>query len=223
MDEKSLSDLVPPAKQGIAEIVHFEVSEADSEFTKIRAVATRDRNAYVPPGKYVKLCVDGAIVMSNTPMEVRSNRQVVRFATGDVLIAGLGIGMILNPILGKENVHSVTVIEKSQDVIDLVGKSYMTNHPQSSKLRVINANIFDWKPMKGLRFDTIYFDIWTNICVDNLEEIRKLNRRFCHYKSPGGWMSSWQVDTLRTMMCELRIVSDALARRWASKEIVNED
>jgi spermidine synthase len=75
-------------------------------------------------------------MMSDTNMERRSNWQVKDNAHGRVLIAGLGIGMILHPILDPtraiisrragealQPVEHVTVVELNQDVIDLVAPS----------------------------------------------------------------------------------------------------
>ena len=50
---------------------------------------------YVPPGRYARLFVNGTMFMSDTPMERNTNYAVVRNAHGNVLIAGLGIGLRL--------------------------------------------------------------------------------------------------------------------------------
>ena len=50
------------------------------------------------PGDYIKLVKRGRMsdtIMSNTPMEERTNRKIVSRANGKVFIAGWGIGLIL--------------------------------------------------------------------------------------------------------------------------------
>ncbi len=113
-----------------------------------------------------------------------------------MLIAGLGLGMILWPILNKKEVESVVVIEQSCDVINLVSPTL----PKTKKLSIEQDDIFTWKSKNGTKFNVIYFDIWHDICVDNLDEMAKLHRRFGRYldaKDPKNWMGSWKREWLR--------------------------
>ena len=66
----------------------------------------------IAPGNYVRLCHNGQIVMSNTHMERWTNMNFCDYAHGDVLIGGLGIGLIILAIQDNPEVHSITVIEK---------------------------------------------------------------------------------------------------------------
>lgn len=138
-------------------------------------------------------------MMSDTRMEQISNYEVVRKAEGDILIAGLGLGMILLPIVNNSDVQSVTVIEKYPDVVALV-EAPIRHHlgKRSKKLTIVNADIFQWRPeRKGRQFDVIYFDIWPDICTDNLEEMTKLRRAFAPYLRVGGWAACWKQDELK--------------------------
>jgi predicted membrane-bound spermidine synthase len=169
----------------------FEVSKDASMFSSLR------RREYVREGKYVRLFVGGSLMMSNTGMEKRTNLRIRKYAVGNVLIAGLGLGCILEEVLNNPNVKSVTVIEKYQDVIDLIAFHY-----QNEKLTIICADIFDWKPEKGQVFDTIYFDIWPDICTSNLVEIKKLHMRGRFWKNknnPDAWMDSWMYKDLQSI------------------------
>lgn len=183
MQFKPMTEVVPQGSVGLARVEHFEVTRQG-----FRADAP-------PPGNYAKLIVGGRLYMSDTPFEKRTNWGIVHHANGHVLIAGLGLGMILTAILDKPAVQSVTVIEKYQDVIDLVAPHHL--HP---KLTVICADIFEWKPEKGTKYDTIYFDIWPDICTDSLKEMETLHRRFARIlnrENHKAWMDSWQKDYLR--------------------------
>jgi spermidine synthase len=148
--------------------------------------------SYVPSGKYAKLKINGRLVMSDTYMEHSTNRNVVRQSHGHVLIAGLGLGMIIHPILAKPEVLTVTVVEKCFDVISLI-----TPTVKHDKLTIIEGDIYEWKPTKGTKFDTIYFDIWSEQSTDDLEDMRKLHQRFRPYKVKDGWMNSWRRDELK--------------------------
>jgi len=167
---------------------HFEISPDEAHMATIR-----DR-IYTTPGKYVRLYRKSGfkeVVMSDTVHEQRTNREVVRQARGDVLIAGFGIGMILVPILLKPEVKTVTIIEISEEVPKMV-LSYL---PNKEKLTVIYADIMEWKPPKGQIWDVIYFDIWDHIGSSNYEQMKTLHRRFGRKKR--AWMGSWCEDYCR--------------------------
>ena len=177
--------LIPEGAVGEAEIVHDKPSPSEIMRSAWHGIVTEDR-------VHTRLLVRGRIMMTDARFERQTNNEFVREARGDILIAGLGIGLIIQPTLDKGGVSSITVVEKSADVITLVGPHY-TN----PKLRIIHADIYDWSPEKGAGYDTIYFDIWPNCCTDYLEEMTKLHRRFRKYLKPGGWMNSWCRDRLR--------------------------
>lgn len=187
----SIPTVLPEGQLGVARVAHLNITEHDARFTRMREMATGGREQSIPVGQYAQLFVESTLMMSDTPMERRSNVAVVRMARGHVLIAGLGIGMILHPILAKPEVTRVTVVEKYGDVIKLVGPTL----PQE-KLELIEADILTWVPTKGAKYDTIYFDIWPDITGDNLEEMATLHRRFARRKTPGAWMDSWKRDEL---------------------------
>lgn len=195
---RPMHEIVPEGSQGVAAIRHFTVSKTDSQFTAIRAFQHPD--AYVPEGTYCELKVHGGIMMTDTSMEKRSNYGVVRMARGDVFIAGLGIGMVLLPILEKPEVTSVTVIEKYPEVVALVEEAIRkAAGKNASKLKIVVGDVFEYKPAKGEKYDTIYFDIWPDICTDNLEDMAKLHRKFAKAKKTlDSWMDSWMRDRLKS-------------------------
>lgn len=195
LQKPSVTSFLPPGKKGIAEVTHFTVSEQEASFTRMRAAFGHPAEE-VDPGSYAKLCIHGSLMMTDTRFEWRSNAGAVYRAKGRVLIGGLGIGMVLAPILASPVVEEVTVVEKHQDVIDLV-EPHVRKLPGGSKLKIICADILEWKPPRGARWDAIYFDIWQNICTDNLPEMNRLKRRFRNCKAPGGWMGCWEEDALR--------------------------
>jgi spermidine synthase len=194
-----MATVIPEGQKGVAQIEHFTITEADSERTRTRSVISRDPEVFVPPGTYAKLVINGGVMMSDTQMERRSNSMLIRNAKGHVLIAGLGIGMVIVPLLEKEGVTKVTVLEKSQDVIDLVEgplRAYLGE--KSKRLEVIQADVFGYTPENGVKYDTIYFDIWPDITLDNLKEMEVLHRKYARRKvNAGSWMDSWQKDLLK--------------------------
>jgi spermidine synthase len=183
----AIAEIVPEGSSGVARVEHFEVPKNQG----IRALL---RGEYVTPGRYARLYVGNTLMMSDTPMEHRTNSQIMQECNGDVFIAGLGIGMVLSAVLKHSEVRSVMIVEKYQDVIDLVAPHY-----SDKRLTITCADILEWHPPKGRKWDTIYFDIWPNICTDNLKDIAKLHRRFSsrlNRANPKAWMDSWQREAL---------------------------
>lgn len=180
-------------QQGVATISKYEFLEANNPLYNLRK--NRDGLGFMRmyDGKYVRLHVNGKLMMSDTAMERRTNRSFIEFATGRVLIAGLGVGLIIQNIIDKEDVTEIVVIEKYQDVIDVVEPRI--THP---KLKIICADIFKYDMPKTEKFDTIYFDIWPDISTHNLNEMTLLHRKYRKNKiSKDSFMDSWLRDFLR--------------------------
>ncbi len=186
-------EIVPEGASGSARVEHYTTDETIALLSSLQSMKTGIRSD-CPEGRWCRLLVHGGVMMSDTPMEQRSNRPVVQNAFGHVFIAGLGLGMILHPICAKANVTKVTVLEKNPDVIALVAKTV------PSKVEIVEADVFAWKPAQGQKFETLYFDIWPDICTDNLKQMTKLHRRFSHYKADGAWMGSWMWDELKAKL-----------------------
>jgi len=204
---RPMAGIIPEGKKGIAEVKHFEVSKEDSEFTMIRAVMYPEE--YVPPGTYCRLRVDGQLVMTDTLMEQNTNRRFlhsVEQSGGHILIAGLGLGMILIPLFKMPKVKSISIIEKHQDVVDLVLPALRAKYgyPQCPEVEprrctVITADVKEWVPPVDCRgsWDFIYFDIWPTICGDDYQEMVALKEKFRPYLKRYGWIRCWSEDRAR--------------------------
>lgn len=188
--------IVPEGKFDGAEITHIDITEDDVRLENMRSAFTPGGSMYhISPGRFTRLHVGGQLYMTDTAMEQRTNINFVRRANGNVLIAGLGIGLIIAPLLTADNVESITVIERTQGVIDAVEP-----HLRNPKLEVVCADIFEWRPAKGAKYDSIYFDIWPDVCIDNLKDIAKLHQAFKFFlnrQNPDAFMDSWQRDHLK--------------------------
>ena len=56
--------------------------------------------------------------MSITPMELMTQRPGLRFSKGHTIVAGLGLGWFLMQCRAKKSVKKVTLVEKSQELVD---------------------------------------------------------------------------------------------------------
>lgn len=176
---------VPEGESGDWKVSRFTVTEHDEEIGRLRSLFS-GRGRYCPAGTYTKLTRNGVIVMSDTPDEVRDHEYFIEEAEGNILINGLGLGMVLNGCLRKPEVAHATVIEISEDVIKLVGNYYQTLY--GDRLTIVHADAMAWKPPKGVWYDYVWHDIWDSICADNLKEMTTLHRRYGRIAgSQGSW------------------------------------
>lgn len=164
---------IPEAKLNNWEITHFEISEEDADFYNLRqAISGQGRN--VVAGKFMKLVRnERTTVMSDTPTELIEFSYFAHTAIGRILINGLGLGLVVNALLKKGSVESITVIEKEADVISLVSP-----HFNDERLTIIHADAFLYQPAQGKKYDYVWHDIWDGICSDNLKEMTKLKRKY---------------------------------------------
>lgn len=147
--------------------------EIPKDYTIMRNVFIENPLMKLEPGVYKKLVSEKlGIVMSNTPMEQKTHIEAIDKAKGNVLVAGLGLGMYLQNIKDKEEVTSITVIEKSKEVIEIIGKYYT----DCDKIKIINEDIFNYIP--NIKFDFAFLDIWPDISKDNLVEFDILRKKF---------------------------------------------
>lgn len=200
-----MAPVLPEAENAGASIKHHEVTKEDAARAGVRVMVTGDASLAVSPGVYAQLWVGETLMMSDTQMERRTNSEFIYQAKGHVLVAGLGIGMVVPLLLAKEAVTKVTIVEKYQDVIDLVEKPLRTflgkkKLGHKDRLEIVCSDIHDFKAPRGVKYDTIYFDIWSNMRRDNLTEMDTLHKKFARRRVKGGWIGSWY----RTELLSLR-------------------
>jgi hypothetical protein len=183
---------------GTATISAYEYKDKDNPLFNLRAIRDGGSMFMMDDGKYIRLAINNELVMSDTRMEKTSNSEFVRCANGNVLMVGLGIGLTLHNLEDKMNsdeIKKITVIEKNKDVINLISLYY-----PNPKIEIIHNDIYNWAPKKNEKFDTIYFDIWSDINVDNLKQIKILHNKFknkLNRKNPKCWMNSWMKEYLQ--------------------------
>jgi len=182
---------IPENKINKWSIVKFTVSKDDAFFFNIRA-----RGRGIREGEYTKLVCEGrGIIMSDTPAEMSDHYSAVRNAKGHCLINGLGLGMVAIACLNKPEVTKVTIIEMEQDVIDLVSPFLQKQY--GDKVEIIHKSAFEYIPPTGIRYGMVWHDIWDDICTDNWEEYKKLNRK---YGRKTEWQGSWAKPELLTRL-----------------------
>lgn len=145
----------------------------------------------ITKGKYgfdypaVILKEDGHSLMSDTQLEIESVVGAAEAARGDVLIGGLGIGLLPTLIKTKATVESVDIIELHQEVIDLVFLQVAT-----AKMRAICGNIFHYLDTTDRRYDFIHIDIWNSLTVP-IRELDGARQKAQRCLKPDGTTWCW--------------------------------
>lgn len=176
------------------------VMERDQVQTAILRAYMQDnaREVYdLAPGRYVRLRRDKAWqpTMSDTPMERRTNRRFIEEAHGRILVGGLGLGLVLFPLLASAKVVSVAVLEREPAIIRMVEPVVRRalGVRKSRKLSVIEADVETWTP-NGSRFSTVYMDIWNTINEDHWEQVKRLKAKYRKVleKADDAWLGCWR-------------------------------
>jgi hypothetical protein len=156
-----------------------------------------DRPAYFQSraGTYTRLKKDNEVFMTDLYDEWWTQRLAIeqaRLCGGDVLITGLGLGLVVASILEPPGgrVKRVLVIERSADVIGLV--AHQLESRWNGQVEIINADAFEWLPPPGQQFSVGWHDIWPNPHEPGvLAQAQQLERRYAPYC---GWQGNWVRD-----------------------------
>ena len=87
---------------------------------------------------------DGNEWMTLTPVDLDTSDYAIERAHGKVVTFGLGLGYYAYMASNKDSVDSITVIEKSSDVIALFKEYILPQFAHPEKVRVIETDAFDY-------------------------------------------------------------------------------
>ena len=189
------------ASLGKVSVQHVTPSAHDVAFASIRAM--QHGRGVIHEGETIcQILRNGNMWMSDTPDERRDHRSAkwaAKYYGGHVLIGGLGLGMFPLFAALQETVTKVTVIEINPEVIEFVvpylRAAIEAQGQDPDKLEVIQADLMEWKPPRGKKYETLWFDIWLDLCTDNLPQMATLNRRYG--RRTAGWRGNWGEELLK--------------------------
>jgi len=169
--------------------VHFYQTKQNKERRSGQALKLKDNyDVKIKENKGVhRLIIDEVPVMYDSKLEIEQMEEGARLAFGDVLIGGLGFGIIQKILLENPKVKSITTIEISQEVIDLIKKE----NPElfNEKHKVIRDDFYSFCQKTDLKFDYVYGDIWSS--VPNIDDWNKFEENTELVKKEGGIIDCW--------------------------------
>ena len=100
--------------------------------------------------------------MTLTPVDLDTSDMAIKHAFGKVVTFGLGLGYYAYMVSMKPSVDSITVVEKSEEVIALFKKHILPQFPYKDKVRIICADAFDYAQyeMPAEDYDVAFVDTW---------------------------------------------------------------
>jgi SAM-dependent methyltransferase len=190
---------IPEGVSGRWRVERYAVATWEADAWNLR-VALNPQRAQRPiaAGTYTRLVNDDVgIYMTDTPAEIDDLHGFVQAAHGDVLVTGLGLGLIVVALLeyAGGTVRRVDVVEVEPDVIALVAP-YLTQR-FDSRIRIVEADALTYSPFEafGARergaYDCVWHDIWPRMSLDNLIELKRLKQTHLRYLRPHGFQMAW--------------------------------
>ena len=131
-------------------------------------IINSDFSEYAPLGFFTErfafpaVLEDGNEWMTLTPVDLDTCDEAIDRAHGKVITFGLGLGYYAYMTSQKANVTSITVIEKSEKVIELFKKHILPQFENADKVRIINADAFEYAEldMPKEKYDYAFVDTW---------------------------------------------------------------
>lgn len=115
------------------------------------------------PFKYLAVYEKKHLWMSITPNEIATMQEPIDKASGHVVTIGLGLGYYAYMVSLKENVKSVTIVEKDPSVIKLFKECILPQFEYIDKITIINMDAFDFLNSDLSNYDFIFSDIWHDV------------------------------------------------------------
>jgi hypothetical protein len=179
---------LPPGHSGGWSIEKFSVESPQQHDDRPACFQSR-------AGTYTRLKKGNEVYMTDLYDEWWTQRVAIEQAqarAGDVLVTGLGLGLVVASILESPACRDkrVVVIEYSADVIGLVAPALKSRY--DGQIEIINADAFEWLPPPGRRFSVAWHDIWPNPHEPGvLAQAEWLERRYAPYCA---WQGNWIRD-----------------------------
>ncbi len=133
-----------------------------------------------------------------TPNEVITMAPHVEAAFGRVLTYGLGLGYYAFLTARRDEVESVTVVERDGDLIGLFNRYILPQFGEAGKkIRIVQADAFDYAATRmgeGGFFHYVFTDLWHDPS-DGVALYQRM--KALEHHSPGSTFGYWIEDTLR--------------------------
>ncbi len=135
--------------------------------------------------------------MTLTPVDIDTCDDAIEAAHGKVVTFGLGLGYYAYMTARKSDVTSVTVVEKSEKVIELFKKYILPKFEHSEKVKIVKADAFEYAEhiMPKEKFDLAFVDTWRD-ASDGAPMYRRM--KTLEHRSPDTEFLYWIENFLKS-------------------------
>lgn len=146
---------LPESQVGEHSIIHY-TPENESDWHPYFEKYIRAKKESPHLKKYTTLLRNNhwITIMQDSFTEFEEHQWLWGHATGDILVTGLGIGFVNEWLIKAPGVKSVTIIEKNQDVIDMV----WDHCAKDERFTLIHADADNWEIPEDSSWDCIWID-----------------------------------------------------------------
>lgn len=111
---------------------------------------------------YPAVLQNNRVWMLVTPNEIETMQNAVNKARGNVLTYGLGLGYFAYMASIKDDVSSVTIVERDKEIIDLFKKYILPQFKCKDKVKILQYDAFFYAEnyMSKGKYDLIFTDLW---------------------------------------------------------------
>lgn len=147
--------------------------------------------------KFPAIYENNRIWMLITPNEINTMKDPIEESFGDVLTYGLGIGYFPYMVSLKDNVKSITIVEKDKSVIELFERYILPQFEFKDKIKIICDDAIEYAK-RQIKYDYIFVDIWhdPSDAINLYKEFKTLEREDTKY-------SYWIEKTIKYYLDEL--------------------
>ncbi len=133
---------------------------------------------------------NGVEWMAIKPNEIETMKKPILDATGNVLVYGLGLGYYAYMISLKNDVSSITIVERDESVISLFNEYILPQFVNKHKISIVknDAFLFAQKEMSKKAYDFVFVDLWHDVS-DGTEMYIKMKKY--EKKLPNAKFSYW--------------------------------
>ena len=145
---------IPEGISGDFEIAHYTNETTDNRWQEYLALKNESHDSYTVFIKDDDLTP--MPIMQDSEAEYNAHQWLWDNATGDVLIGGLGIGLVNEVLIDNDDITSITIVENSQDVIDLVWE----HCAKDDRFTLIQEDLETWDIPTDSSWNIAWLDTW---------------------------------------------------------------
>ena len=182
-EEREGKFLLTEGRYARGEIFQYGMPDFSEEYTVPKL------GFFSSPVRFPSLYEGDTPWMSVCPSEIASMEQDIADARGRVLVLGLGLGYFPYMALLNPETVSVTVVERSPEIVGLFRGNLLPQFPDSSRIRIIEADAFDFLARtEDGTYDYVFCDLWFGVS-DGIGPYMKLKEH--EKRLPGARFRYW--------------------------------